>query len=547
MRPDYIIKNGTIVNGKNEAPFKGDLAVKDGKIIGPELCIVVPDDFPDERVIRADGAYVTPGFVDIHRHGDLLALRGGDDELLNRQGITTCVNGCCGLSAAPAGNVFQRDIFAFLSSVIGENPFPKSNTFSSMAAYLTALSGTPRSVNTGMLVGNGTVRAAVCGYFAAELTEEQISCIQQLLIASLEAGALGISLGLAYAPEFSYTRKSLTEVLRPLAGSGIPLIAHIRNEGDGLAASVREMIGTAEDLKLPLHISHMKCIGRRNWHTEPRRVRALVDEARLRGLVIDYDLYPYTTGSTQLVHLLPPEFQNGGTAAIIERLRNPTTRSEITEVLKKPSRSYENIVELVGFDRIYVPSLRSRTYSPYCGASIASIGEKLGIDPYEVLYDILIEEKCAAPMLDTYGSEEDMDFYYRSPLSSVISDSIYPAAGKLHPRVYAAFPKFLKEYVCEKKMFPIEEAIYKMTAGPAGVLGIERGTIEEGGPADLCIFRLEDLRAEADFSVPDRLCSGFSMVMTNGKPCVINDRWVNSGSGEVLKKKSRLTDSGACR
>ncbi len=111
---DYIIKDGWIVNGKKEKPFYGDLVIENGKIaeeVGTH--VEIPADFPKERVLNAAGGYITPGFLDIHRHGDWQAFGNGDDELLNRQGLTTVVNGNCGLSVAPAGERFGKEIARF--------------------------------------------------------------------------------------------------------------------------------------------------------------------------------------------------------------------------------------------------------------------------------------------------------------------------------------------------------------------------------------------------------------------------------------------------
>ena len=100
---DYIITNGLIVNGKNEPPFPGNVVIEDGMIREITKPGELPEGFPREKILDAKGGYVTPGFIDIHRHGDWEALKCGDDELLNRQGITSVVNGNCGLSVAPAG------------------------------------------------------------------------------------------------------------------------------------------------------------------------------------------------------------------------------------------------------------------------------------------------------------------------------------------------------------------------------------------------------------------------------------------------------------
>ena len=114
---DYIITNGQIVNGKNEPPFPGNVVIEDGKIREITKPGELPEDFPREKILDAKGGYVTPGFIDIHRHGDWEALKCGDDELLNRQGITSVVNGNCGLSVAPAGKEHSEEILSFLSSV----------------------------------------------------------------------------------------------------------------------------------------------------------------------------------------------------------------------------------------------------------------------------------------------------------------------------------------------------------------------------------------------------------------------------------------------
>ena len=119
---DYIITNGLIVNGKNEPPFPGNVVIEDGMIREITKPGELPEGFPREKILDAKGGYVTPGFIDIHRHGDWEALKCGDDELLNRQGITSVVNGNCGLSVAPAGKEHSEEILSFLSSVTGDLP-----------------------------------------------------------------------------------------------------------------------------------------------------------------------------------------------------------------------------------------------------------------------------------------------------------------------------------------------------------------------------------------------------------------------------------------
>lgn len=530
---EYIIKNGFIVNGKMEKPFLGTVVVKDGKITEAAPNVEIPSDFPKNQILDAAGGYITPGFIDIHRHGDWEAFVNGDDRLLNRQGLTTVINGNCGLSVAPAGTKYGKEISQFLSSVTGEPP-AGVESMADMASYMEQLKKVKRSVNTGMLAGNGTIRAEVKGYAPGPLTDQELHQVWKTLEECLNAGVLGISMGLAYAPEFEYSWEEAAQALEPLRGTQIPIATHIRNEGDGILPALEEVIRIAQKLQIPLHVSHMKCIGKKNWGETPVKILKLLDQAEQMGVKIDFDLYPYLTGSTQLVHLLPPESQKGGTQAIIRRLSDPDYRKRLTRVLKTPSMEFENIVELAGFERIYASTLHTPEYAPYAGQSIASIGEHLGKDPYDTLYDILIAEKCQVTMLDTIASEEDMLLFLKDRRANLISDAIYPAGGKRHPRVCAAFPKLLTDYVRDKKIFTIEEAIYKMTARPAQVYHMNRGLLQAGMPADICVFHLENLNAAADFDHPDQLCTGFDYVLTGGQLVVRQDEWKNPGSGKVI-------------
>jgi len=541
-----MITNGVIVNGKNEPPFRGSLFIENGRIARVIQGTELPEDLnelPKEKLIDAGGALITPGFIDIHRHGDwraFMGANGGDDELLNRQGLTTVVNGNCGLSVMPAEGEHAEKIRHFLEPVTGMKPdLPElEDADRDLASYLGALERVNRTVNTGMLAGNGTIRACAAGYHPGKLTAEEVKAVRGSIEKALADGALGISLGLGYAPEFEYDADGLVEVLEPLRGTDIPITTHIRSEGDGQFESVEEVADVACRLGIPLHVSHMKCIGRHNWHTGPAKVLEFIHRKNADGMKIDYDLYPYKTGSTQLFHVIPPAFQKGGTAQFMKSLGSRIFRDDLTRALKTPSHEFENIVELVGFGNIFAGTMRSAGFEAHSGKSILEIAEARHADPYETLYDLLLAEKCEVTMLDTIACDEDLRTFYKDPLSSVISDAIYPDGGRLHPRVYAAFPSFFIRYAMNEHLLAVEEAIYKMTAQPARVLGIDRGVIEEGKAADLCVFNIDDLRAPATFDQPDQMCTGFRYVIVGGKTVVENDIWKPeaAGAGSVIRR-----------
>ena len=546
----YLIRNGIIVDGTGKECFAGSVLLQ-----GRRIEAVLPGwDNPqaeaarhNAKVVDAGGGYITPGFIDIHRHGDWKALERGDDELLNRQGITSVVNGNCGLSVAPQGGDHAQETDHFLRSFTGAKPIPGtgadrpdkeedplSDPAYSMEAYLSCLKRVRRSVHTGMLVGGGTVRASVAGYGAQVLTSQDEEKIRRRIRESLDAGALGVSLGMGYEPEYAYDEEGLIRVLEPLRGTDTAIAVHIRTEGDGSDKAVEEMIRVCRALQAPLHLSHMKCIGKRNWRVTCARELEMVRQARREGLEVTMDTYPYITGSTQLVHLIPPGFQSGGTQTLLEYLADTSVRRQITRELKKPSDAFENIVELAGFENIAVTGVKSGQFAPFDGWTILKIAGEMGQDPYDTLYDILLAEECECAMLDTYGCEEDLIDFLKDETCSLISDAIYPEGGHCHPRVYDSFPRFLICYVRERQVFTIEEAVRKMTSLPASVYHLDRGTLEPGREADICVFHLENLSSGASFRHPEEMCRGFDYVFAAGEPVVIQDRWTGAGTGEVL-------------
>lgn len=107
---------------------------------------------------------------------------------------------------------------------------------------------------------------------------------RDLLRGALSDGALGVTLGVVYAPEYNYDADGFAEVLSPMREFPVPLAAHVRGEGDLLHESLREVIGIARRLGTPLHVSHLKCIGRRNWGRGAKRALEILEEARARGL-----------------------------------------------------------------------------------------------------------------------------------------------------------------------------------------------------------------------------------------------------------------------
>lgn len=244
---DILIRGGSVADGTGRPAFAADVAVSGGRIAA------VGDlrGASAAQVWDASGKTVTPGFIDIHRHADAALLRPGFGAAELCQGLTTIVNGNCGLSAAPFGGAHGDAIRDYLRPITGAIP-PELVT-DTLAGYFACLPALP--VNVGMLAGAGVLRADVAGYELEHLADGHYRALHRQLERALADGALGVSLGLGYAPECFYTTHELIRALAPIAGQNIPLTVHMRQEGGGVCQSVEEMLLVARELRIPLHIS----------------------------------------------------------------------------------------------------------------------------------------------------------------------------------------------------------------------------------------------------------------------------------------------------
>ena len=524
---DVLIQNGAVIDGTGGPAYTADIAVAEGKIAAIGRC-----SGPARLVIDAAGKAVTPGFIDIHRHADAEAFRDGFGELELRQGLTTVINGNCGLSAAPIDGPCRQAVLDYLVPITG--PVGKAVPTASLGAYLQAADRRP--LHTGMLAGAGTIRAAAAGYARQALDRSQIRAVRSVLEKALAEGALGVSLGLGYAPECFSTTQELMELLMPLRGGDIPVTVHMREEGDAVCEALEEMLTVARQLQVPVHISHLKAMGRRNWGEKIPRAIAAMDRAREEGLDVTCDVYPYTAGSTQLIHILPPDFLTGGTRAITERLRDPACRRELAERIQN-GRDFDNIAGMVGWENILCSTLNQPENRPFQGMSVAEIAREQGKDPVNCVCDLLVSEACAITMIDFITDEADIARILRLPYSAVISDSTYPTAGKRHPRVYGAFPRILEKYVRQEGVLTLPEAVASMTAIPADALRLRgKGRLAAGMDADINIFDPAAVHEAGTYADPHRCAEGMAWVLVGGEAAIAAGTITGTRSGRSIRR-----------
>ena len=525
---DTLIRGAKIVDGTGKAAFTADVGILDGMIeeVGNLSNAQVFE------TIEAAGRVLTPGFIDMHRHADAALFREGFGEAELCQGLTTLVNGNCGMSLAPLSGAHADECAKYLAPITGN--IPPELRFASIDSYFKAAQGRGLPLSCAELIGMGTLRTLAAGFTTGDLSPLELRDLHYHMEAALADGACGVSLGLGYAPEIFYSTDGLIRALAPLHRSGVPICVHMRQEGDGVVDALREMLEVARALQTPLEVSHLKAIGSRNARKAVPQMLSLIEKAREDGLDVMCDVYPYTAGSTQLIHVLPPEFQEGGTEALTKRLLDDAARKEMRARMEAGS-DFENITLLVGFDNVIAIGLRTDEYRRFEGRSVAEIAQTLQKDPFDTLFDLLAAEQCNTGMIDYISDEEDVKDILRAPFSGVISDATYPSGGRVHPRVYGTFARLIEKYVVQERVLTLEQAVHKVTGHAADRFGFEKkGVIAAGMDADLLLFSPENVREHGTYVRPNLPATGFDEVFVLGERVIENGVYRGGSSGEML-------------
>jgi N-acyl-D-amino-acid deacylase len=314
---DFLFQDATVVDGSGSRPFVGDVAIRGDRI---DRIGVVP---PGEArvVIDACAMVLCPGFIDMHSHSDLVCANGRPVPHKVMQGVTTELIGQDGISAAPltpASMPLMAEIIEPLSGKL-QRPW----TAWDMRGFLDALKHTGIQTNVMTLTGHCNLRIAAMGHRMAAASDEDLARMQAMLAESLEQGSCGLSLGLIYPPSSASNTRELIQLGHTVMQYDRIMIAHIRDEQDGLLEALDEMISVGSESGCRVHISHLKCMGKRNWGRMPQVLERL-DRAAGRGIRISFDQYPYDASSTTLSMLLPAWAMEGG----VDGFRNCTADAD---------------------------------------------------------------------------------------------------------------------------------------------------------------------------------------------------------------------------
>jgi N-acyl-D-amino-acid deacylase len=527
---DIVITNGHIIDGTGSPWYSGDVCIRDGKVaaIGNLTAST------RKRTIDAAGKVVAPGFIDMLGQSELSILVEPRLPSKIYQGITTEITGE-GSSAAPLNDAILKTDRA------GYEHYKITPEWRTFRQYFARLEKQGMGINLASYVGATQVRRMVLGDDNKQPSAEQLEQMKALVREAMKDGAVGVSSALEYAPA-PYAK---TEELIALAAEGGKFggiySTHMRDESNSVLEAIDEALRIGREAHVPVEIWHLKVAGKANWGRMPEVVNK-INAARAAGADVSADTYAYTAWFNDFSAFVPPWAHDGGTAKMVERLKDPATRERIRKDMLTPAKDWDNEwQEIPGPEAIMIGVVENPKLLPLQGKHLSEIAKLWNKDPLDALFDFLIEDPSAG--VAVFGmSQPDVTLALQQPWVAIDNDSSGTSPDGIlgqehpHPRAYGTFPRILRKYVREEKVLTLEDAIRKMSALPAQRLRLtDRGVLKAGMWADVVIFDPATVRDLATFDNPNQLSEGMDYVLVNGIPVIDNAKMTGVLPGKVLR------------
>lgn len=498
---DLIIKNGLIIDGTRAARYQADIAIQGDRIkqIGGLA------EAQASQTIDAAGKVVAPGFIDVHNHSDAWLLK--TPHLLSKtsQGFTTEVIMADGISYAPFNPHTAYDWIYYLRALNALN-FEEYQGWQTLADYMALLDGrNVQNVITHLPYAN--LRAMAGGFGRYQPDDYQMRQIVAGVEQGMAAGAVGLSTGMDYVGQCFAPTAELVEASKAMAAVGGLYVSHVRYK-KGTLAGVKEAVEIGKQAGVPVHISHLK-------GTSPREIEEIliyIDTVASQEVDFSFDVYPYLPGSTMLNYLLPYEVWEDGPLGVIAKLKQPEIRARFAHSLARMS-----------LESVHIAWLMSKHNRCHQGETLAAYVEEIGLPPEEALCNLLIEENLAVLLVFHQGDDALVEPFLAHSHYMMGTDGIYHEDGVIHPRQYGSAARLLGPCVRDKKLFSLEDAVYKLSGYPAERFGLKgRGVLAEGHFADIVIFDPATIQDRATYQVPHQYSVGVEHVWVNGVPIIAN-------------------------
>ena len=529
---DLLIRGGSVVDGKGAPGFEGDVAIRDGRIVG------IGKNLPAARdTIDATGLVVAPGFIDMLGHSEFRLLADGRAISKIYQGVTTELTGEVS-SVTPVSEATRAERASEIS------PWNVEIDWEDLDGYFQRLERQGTAINLGTWVGLSTLRVWGVGWEDRAASAAEIDSMKAALARAMDQGAFGLSSGLIYAPGRYASTDEIVELARVVAGPGGFYATHMRSEGARLLEAIDEAIAIGERAGAPVLIHHLKASGRSNWGKMAAAV-ARIDSARARGVDVTASVYPYVASSTGLDQVLPDWVTEGGTEATLARLDDLTLRDSIEAELSGRTQTGDWTLgtSAGGPSGIQISDVVHEAFERYEGMRLDAIAAERGQSAAAAAIDLLLADSLRTSAIYFSMSEDDLVLALRQPWVMIGGDAgIRALDGPLstdqpHPRAFGTFPRVLCRYSRELGVFPLEEAVRRMTSLPAARAGLaDRGVVEIGRFADLVVFDPATVCDSATFEAPKRLAVGIEHVIVNGVPVLRNGEPTGALPGRALRR-----------
>jgi N-acyl-D-amino-acid deacylase len=542
-----LIQGGRVLDGTGRASCEAEVLIEGDRIAG----LVPRGERPPaaDRVIDATGCMVAPGFIDMHSHADWVLPLASHDSLMKtllEQGVTSVVGGNCGFSPAPLAAAAPggegRPGGSMMTMLV---PEPLEPSWHGMGEFLDHVEKNGLVVNMAELVGHGSLRAAASETLRGAMPPHEVERCLEATRSSLDEGACGLSFGLGYDPGMYSPLEELAAFCRAAALAGKPVTVHLK----ALSAisptypvtylkphnlrALREMLDIARETGVKLQVSHFIFVGRRSWGTAGRALE-MVAQARRDGVDVMIDAFPYTCGNTTINAPLPYWFIAMGPRGYRSRRARARLRLEL-----------EIGFRLVGFvyDDFQVMDAAIDGEEELNGLTIAEIARRRNARPFDVLLEMSERSQGETLMLfHSYsgapGQEGALEAVLADEHCLFETDALVKRRGHPNPAATGTFPRVLGEFVRERRLFSIEDAVRRMTSASAERFGLrDRGILAKDKAADVVIFDPETIAdAPAQAGRPAGRPIGIRHVMLNGRHVVRDAEFVAGvRAGRVLR------------
>jgi N-acyl-D-amino-acid deacylase len=480
---DWILRGGEVIDGTGSPRWRADVA-----IIGDRIGLIgTVDKAQGAREVDVSGKIVSPGFIDVHTHDDRALFATPDMSAKASQGVTTVVTGNCGISLAP---LVLDDAPPPPLDLIGDIADYRYQKF---AEYLAALDKHQPALNAACLIGHSTLRVSAMNTLDRPAEASELVRMCERLQEALDAGAVGMSTGLAYAPAFNAPAAEIETLAALLRPAGALYTTHMRNEANAVIDSLEESFAVGQTAGVPVVISHHKTIGRENFG---RTVETLpLIAAAIARQEIGLDAYPYIASSTVL------------SGAQAER----ALKVLVTWSKRAPEQA---------------------------GRELSAIAADWGVGQREAA-DRLQPAGAVYWMMDEADVQRVLRFEHTMIGSDGLPHDMHP-----HPRLWGAFPRVLGHYSRELGLFGLEEAVRRMTGLSAARFGLTgRGTLSAGAYADITVFDPDTIADRATFEAPTTPASGIEYVFVNGRLVWAEGKPTGERPGRALRRQQMQAET----